>query len=58
MFKKIKFYKNLLVEIIEILCSICLYLYNQGRLEHNIHAEHMRDHFTVLKGYSKELRKD
>lgn len=58
MFKKIKFYKKLLVEIIETLCSICLYLDSQGRREHNSNAEHMRDHFTVLKGYSKELRKD
>ncbi len=58
MFKKIKFYKNILVEIIETLCSICLYLDSQGRREHNRNAEYMRDHFTRLKGFSEELRKD
>ena len=54
--KKIRFYKALLVEIIETLCSICLFLETDGRLSHNPHWVFMRDHFTQLKNYSKELR--
>lgn len=55
--KKIKFYKALLVEIIETLCTICLYLEQQGRYMHNNEASrYMRGHFVALKEFSKDLR--
>ena len=56
MFKKIKFYKTLLIEIIETLCSICLYLDTEGRRNHNQYSTHMYDHFKQLKKYSEILR--
>lgn len=55
--KKIRFYKALLVEIIETLCTICLYLERDGRYTHNEASIHMHSHFTVLKGFSDDLRK-
>lgn len=58
MFKKIKFYKGLLFEITETLCSICLYLDSQGRREHNRNAGYMRGHFNELQKYACELEKD
>lgn len=54
--KKIKFYKALLIEIIETLCTICLYLEKDGYYTHNEESRYMRSHFTVLKDFSKELR--
>lgn len=55
--KKIIFYKSLLAEIIETLCTICLYLERDGHFSHNYTAEHMRSHFDELKKFSEELRK-
>lgn len=54
--KKIRFYKNLLIEIVETLCTICLYLERDGRLKHNEMSIHMRGHFTCLKGFSEDMR--
>jgi len=54
--KKIIFYKRLLVEIIETLCSICLYLDYETHLSHNKYGLSMRSHFYVLKHSSEELR--
>jgi hypothetical protein len=54
--KKILFYKALLVEIVETLCSICLYLESDRVGRYNPHSIHMRDHFYELKKASKELR--
>ena len=56
MIKKIRFYKALLIEIIETLCTICLYLERDGRYSHNEESQHMRGHFKMLKGYSEDLR--
>lgn len=58
--KKILFYKALLVEILETLCSICLYLDFEGRVYHhkNPKAEFMRSHFEQLKQASSVLRKE
>ncbi len=57
MFKKIKFYKGLIIELIETMCSICLFLerdaYNCRRPEF---ANHFRSHFHELKKYSLKLR--
>lgn len=55
--KKIRFYKALLIEIIETLCTICLYLERDGRYTHNEESRHMIGHFTALKAFSEELRK-
>lgn len=54
--KKIKFYKAILIEIMETLCSICLYLEKDGRYSHNDEARYMRSHFNVLKNLSEVLR--
>lgn len=54
--KKIRFYKALLVEIIETLCSICLYLERDSRYTHNSNGEYMYGHFKELKRFSEKLR--
>ncbi len=56
--KKIRFYKALLVEIIETLCSICLYLEQEGRypMRGNEASRYMRGHFVALKEFSEDLR--
>lgn len=53
--KKILFYKALLVEIVETLCSICLYLESEGRMRRNPHSMHMQGHFRQLKDASRIL---
>ena len=57
--KKIRFYKALLIEIIETLCTICLYLEKEryGGYIGNEESRHMRGHFTALKEFSEDLRK-
>ena len=58
--RKIRFYKSLLVEILETLCSICLYLDFEGTLHHprNPKAIYMKDHFEQMKQASLILRKE
>ena len=56
MIKKIRFYKALIIEIIETLCTICLYLERDGRYTHNSETSHMRSHFMALKEFSEKLR--
>lgn len=56
--QRILFYKALLVEIIETLCSICLFLEMDGRFRHNPQTEHMRGHFVALKQASSVLRRE
>lgn len=55
---KFRFYKALLAEIVETLCSICLYLDWEGRFNHfhNPRAEYMHSHFEQLKQASAVLR--
>ena len=57
--KKIKRYfelrKQILIEILETLCSICLYLEIDGR-HHNKYSQYMGGHFINLKMFSEELR--
>lgn len=53
---KIRFYKALLVEIIETLCTICLYMESEGRMRRNPQSMHMQGHFRQLKDASKVLR--
>lgn len=54
--KKIRFYKALLIEIVETLCTICLYLERDGRFTHNEASRHMYGHFTALKEFSETMR--
>lgn len=56
--RTVQFYKAILVEILETLCSICLYLETEGRYMHNPQREHMRSHFNMLKEFSAVLRRD
>lgn len=56
--EKVRFYKSLLFEVIETLCSICLYLETEGRFRHNPKSQYMRGHFDALKGYSEEIRNE
>ena len=55
---KIAFYKAVLAEILETLCSICLYLESDRIGRYNPYSVHMRSHFNVLKGFSKQLREE
>lgn len=57
MLRKIRFYKMLIIEIVETLCSICLYLETDSLLRRNKHAMHMRQHYEALKDFSEELRR-
>ena len=57
MIKKIKLYREIVIEIIETLCTICLYLERDGRYTHNEESKHMYNHFTTLKRLSEKLRK-
>lgn len=54
--KKIRFYKILISEILETLCTICLYLEREGRRSQNEMSRNMRGHFNVLKKFSEDLR--
>lgn len=56
--KKIIFYKELLVEILETLCSICLYIESEGRRYGNPHVLPMKSHFNRLKDSSLILREE
>lgn len=60
MFKKIKNWlslqKRVQIEILETLCTICLYLERNGHFVGNPYGGYMGGHFRVLKDLSKELR--
>lgn len=60
MIKKIKQYfalqRRIQIEILETLCSICLYLHYNGHYSQNRYAEYMQSHFRDLKDLSRELR--
>ena len=57
MFKRIRFYKAVLAEILETLCSICKYLETDSRYTNNSNGRYMRGHFDMLKSFSEEIRK-
>lgn len=50
--------KRMRIEVIETLCTICLYLESEGRYGHNRYAYFVRDHFNELKHISCDLRGD
>ena len=55
--RKLKFYKSILIEILETLCTICLYFEIDSKRNHNPYCEHFHSHFEVLKEFSDKLRK-
>ena len=60
MFKKIKNYislqRRIQIEILETLCTICLYLRHDGHYDRNPYTQYMDSHFRCLKDLSEELR--
>ena len=56
--KKIRFYKGMIVEILETLCTICLFLDTFSRRSHIPSGEHFHSHFNELKMYSEQLRQE
>ena len=48
--------KRMRIEVIETLCTICLFLEREGRYRNNYYAEHMRSHFAELKHISCDLK--
>lgn len=58
MIKKIKFYKILLIEIIETMASICLYLDREGRRNHNEYSHYMKEHYFKLVSFREELKRE
>ena len=60
MFKKIKDYfslqRKIQIEILETLCTVCLWLEHDGHYYRNPYSQYMGGHFRVLKDFSAELR--
>lgn len=56
-FKLLMTYKKAVIEILETLATICLYLDREGRIKHNRYGQFMMGHFDKLKEYSEGLRK-
>ena len=60
MIKKIKNYfrlkRAIQHEILETLCTICLYLDYEGHYSRNRYAQHMQEHFHRLKELAEDLR--
>lgn len=54
--RKIRLIKDLLIEITETLCTICIYLEQESRVRHHLRSEHFRMHFEELKRLSDELK--
>lgn len=58
--KKIRFYKELLFELIETIVSICLYIETDSVINRTYtrYGFSMRDHARRLKDFSETLRKE
>lgn len=56
--EKVRKYKPLLAEIVETLCTICLFLGHGDVGRRNRYSECMLSHFDVLKKFSKVLREE
>ncbi|MBR3346293.1 MAG: hypothetical protein IKG37_04375 [Solobacterium sp.] len=57
--KKICFYKAILAEILETMCTICLYLRWETHFgRNNPHAYRLDGHFKQLKDASSVLRRE
>lgn len=57
--KKLRFYKQLLIEIVETLCTICLFLSTEARKYgfNSMYDSHFRSHFDALKNFSEIMRR-
>lgn len=55
---RIKLRRQIKIEMLETLASICLYLECEGRRTHNREAQYMHSHFYELKRMSQELREE
>lgn len=59
-FKKLKerryLQRRAQIEILETLCTICMYLEREGYDRHNPLSKYMNDHFVALKELSRALR--
>lgn len=55
--KKIRLYKDLLIELIETMCTICLYMEEDAqRFRFNRYQPYFHGHFNRLKEFSEKLR--
>lgn len=55
--KTLRTYKKLIVEIVESLCTLMLYLDEQGYRNNSKYSRYFKCHFFELKTLSNELRK-
>ena len=53
--EKIKFWKQLIFEVLETLCLICLYLEYDGRRTRNPYAQFLESHERELRTFSRVL---
>lgn len=62
MFKKLRNYiklqRMIQHEVLETLCTICLYLESDGRFNRNPYSTYMRSHFMYLKDLSTRVREE
>ena len=58
MFKKVRFYKDLIIEVLETLCAICQYLENDNIKNHKVLGLTFKPHFFKLKEFSNVLREE
>ena len=62
MFKRLRRYLKLKMllqhEVLETLCTICLYLEHEGRFNRNPYCKHMGSHFNRLKELSEQVREE
>lgn len=58
--RKILFYKHVIIEVLETLCTICLFLEEQAYCSRsrNQYAIHLRSHFDTLSAYARDMIED
>lgn len=56
MIKRLKYYKKCFIEVIELLCTVCLYLEEQAYRNHSKYSHYFKSHFVILKTYSNKIR--
>lgn len=58
LYNSIKLHFLIQHEILETLCTICLYIEHDGHFCHNPYSRYMGSHFTELKSLSNRLREE